>query len=48
VGVRVTQRGFRTRRLAVATTLVDAAVYSADALADLYRARWQAELTCGR
>ena len=44
VGVRVARRGFRTRRLVVATTLADAATYPADALAGLYRMRWQAEL----
>jgi hypothetical protein len=44
VGVRVSRRGFRTRRLVVATTLVDAVAYPAESLADLYRARWQAEL----
>jgi hypothetical protein len=44
VGVRVAEPGFRTRHLVVATTLVDAAAYPADALAELYRARWQAEL----
>jgi hypothetical protein len=44
VGVRVAERGFRTRWLVVATTLADAAAYPAESLADLYRARWQAEL----
>jgi hypothetical protein len=44
VEVRVPQRGFRTRRLVVATTLVDADRYPAAALAALYRARWHAEL----
>lgn len=43
VRVRVGQRGFRTRVLVVATTLTDPTVSAAD-LADLYRARWQAEL----
>jgi hypothetical protein len=44
VAVRVTQPGFRTRRLVVATTLLDARRYPAAALAALYRARWHAEL----
>lgn len=44
VRVRVSQRGFRTRRLVVATTLADATAYPADALAELYRMRWHAEL----
>jgi hypothetical protein len=43
VGVRVAQAGFRTRHLVVVTTLLDPAVTAAD-LADLYRARWHAEL----
>jgi len=42
--VRVTQAGFRTRRLVVVTSLVDAARYTAADLAGLYRARWNAEL----
>jgi len=44
VEVRVAQPGFRTRRLVVATTLLDAAAGQAAALAALYRARWHAEL----
>jgi hypothetical protein len=44
VAVRVTQVGFRTRRLVLVTTLQDAAAYPAGALAELYRARWHAEL----
>jgi hypothetical protein len=40
----VARRGFRTRRLVVATTLTDAAAYPAAALAELYRMRWHAEL----
>src|SRR5262245_16279503 len=44
VEVRVAQPGFRTRRLVVATTLLDARRYPARALAALYRARWHAEL----
>jgi Transposase DDE domain/Insertion element 4 transposase N-terminal len=44
VAVRVSQKGFRTQRYVVATTLVDAAEVSPTDLADLYRRRWQAEL----
>jgi hypothetical protein len=44
VAVRVPQPGFRTRRLVVVTTLLDADAYPAAALATLYRARWHAEL----
>lgn len=44
VRVPVTVPGFRVQRLVVVTTLLDAAVYTAADLADLYRDRWQAEL----
>jgi hypothetical protein len=44
VHVRVTQPGFRTRRLVVVTTLGDADAFPARELAALYRARWHAEL----
>jgi hypothetical protein len=44
VRVRVEQRGFRTKDLLVITTLQDADQYPAEALAQLYRRRWQAEL----
>jgi hypothetical protein len=44
VRVRVRQRGFRTKEVLVATTLLDPAAASAEDIADLYRARWQAEL----
>lgn len=42
--VRVAQPGFRTDVYVVVTTLLEAAAYPAAALAELYRARWQAEL----
>jgi IS4 transposase len=42
--VRVRVPGFRTKVVVVVTTLLDADVYSAGALAELYRARWHAEL----
>jgi len=44
VRVRVRQRGFRIKSLVVVTTLLDAEEFSAEAIADLYRLRWQAEL----
>jgi hypothetical protein len=44
VRVDVRQRGFRSRRLVVVTTLTDAAAYAAEDIAELYRRRWQAEL----
>jgi len=44
VRVRVTQRGFRTKKLVVVTTLVDSDAYPAQEIAELYRRRWQAEL----
>lgn len=44
VRVRVTQKGFRTRELVVVTNLLDPKNYSAEAIAQLYRRRWQAEL----
>ena len=42
--VRVAEPGRRTRRLIVATTLVDRERYSREAVAALYGARWQVEL----
>ena len=42
--VRVEQPGFRTQILVVATTLLNADAVSSNDLADLYRARWNAEL----
>lgn len=42
--VCVPQRGFRTRVVLVAPTLLDAQVYPKEDLAGLYRARWYAEL----
>ena len=44
VRVRVSQPGFRTKSLVVATTLTDAAECAADDIAELYHARWLAEL----
>ena len=42
-GVRVKQKGFRTKTLVV-TTLLDAEAFPAGEIAELYRRRWQAEL----
>lgn len=44
VCVDVRQRGFRTKRLILVTTLRDPVAYPAPELAALYRRRWQAEL----
>jgi len=44
VCVRIGARGCRTKVLLVATTLLDPAAASAADIADLYRARWHAEL----
>lgn len=41
---RITRPGFRTRVITLATSLLNAAVYSTEELARLYRRRWQAEL----
>ena len=42
--VQVEQRGFRVRSLVVATTLLDPDLFPKDDLAQLYRARWNAEI----
>jgi hypothetical protein len=42
--VRVEQDGFRTRQYVVATTFLDPEEVDREALAELYRARWNAEL----
>lgn len=44
VRVQVKQRGFRTKTLLIVTTFLHAEDVSKDAIADLYRRRWQAEL----
>jgi hypothetical protein len=41
---RIVQRGFRTRQITLATTLLDEDTYPAEELAALYRTRWQAEI----
>jgi hypothetical protein len=40
---RTTQRGFRVREVTVVTTLLDAKLYSATQIAELYRQRWEIE-----
>lgn len=42
--VRVEQPGFRVHTLIIATTLLDPRAFTTDDLAQLYRARWSAEL----
>jgi hypothetical protein len=44
LAVEVQQAGFRTRRVIVVTTLLDADAYPKEELAAAYRARWHAEL----
>lgn len=41
---RVETPGFRTRRIVLVTTLLDADIYPAADLAELYRRRWQVEV----
>ncbi|GAG32413.1 unnamed protein product, partial [marine sediment metagenome] len=42
--VRIDQPGFRIKILILATTLLDAEEFTKDDLAELYRARWNAEI----
>lgn len=44
IKVTVNEAGFRTQSFHVVTTLTDPVAYPAQALADLYRQRWQVEL----
>jgi hypothetical protein len=44
VRVRISEPGFRTKEVVIVTTLLDNETYSAAELAELYRARWHAEL----
>lgn len=44
VRTTVTTPGFRSRKIDVVTTLLDAKAYPADDIADLYRRRWRAEV----
>lgn len=41
---RVAVPGYRVREITLVTTLLDAAAYTAEALADLYYRRWQVEI----
>jgi hypothetical protein len=41
----IAQKGFRTQQVALVTTLWDATFYPKEALAELYRLRWQAEIS---
>jgi len=41
---RIVRRGYRTRTIVVATTLLDAQQYPRDEIARLYRLRWDAEI----
>lgn len=41
---KVHQKGFRTREVTLATTLLDSTIYTAEDLAGLFRKRWQVEL----
>jgi len=40
----ITAKGFRTRKVTIATTLLDAGLYPADTLRELYARRWNIEL----
>ncbi len=44
---RISRRGFRSERIRLVTTLLDPQTYPADALAELYRCRWQVETNLG-
>ena len=44
VHVRISEPGFRTESFVAVTTLMAAAVYAKDDIAELYHSRWQAEL----
>ena len=41
---QVTQRGFRTRTIVIATTMLHAVDYTVEDIADLFRQRWQVEI----
>jgi IS4 transposase len=43
--VTVAQKGFRTTHFYIATTLLDAELYLADDIADLYLQRWHVKLS---
>jgi putative transposase len=41
---QVIQKGFRTRTIVIATTLLNSALYTVESIATLYRQRWQVEI----
>ena len=41
------EKGFRAKEITLVTTLIDAEAYSFEALADLYRQRWETETNFG-
>jgi putative transposase len=41
---QVIQKGFRTRRIVIATTLLNSELYTTENIATLYRQRWQVEI----
>jgi len=41
---QVIQKGFRTRKIVIATTLLNSEMYTAESIAALYRQRWQVEI----
>jgi len=41
---RIVRKGYRTRSIVIATTLIDAELYPRDEIAKLYRLRWDAEI----
>lgn len=43
----ITEKGFRPKQITLVTTLLDADVYSFEALADLFRQRWEIETNFG-
>jgi hypothetical protein len=44
---QVTQPGFRTRTIVIATTLLNNLTYTVEDIADLFRQRWQVEIDIG-
>jgi len=44
LGFEIEQKGFRTQKVIIATTLLDAKAYSKEKIAELYHKRWQVEI----
>ena len=44
LGCQIVRPGYRTRTITIATTLLDAELFSKDEIAKLYRLRWDAEI----